>query len=298
MVRRIQRLFGCRRALALAILSAGLWAQAGADQTSPPPARVVSMNVCTDQLAILLAAPGQLIAVSHFAHEPRMAALVDQARAYPAIHGRAEEIFLLKPDLVITGTFSNYATAQMLRRLGVKVVTMAPAASFDGIRANIRTIGAALGRDQQAADLIAVFDADLAAARRDLGDSPPRVALHAVNSYTSGAGTLAHDALTAAGLANVAAEQGTVGMARLPLELLVMSAPDLVIRGRAYDAPALSQQTFTHPAFLALAAQTDHAPTLGADTVCGGPFTANAVRALAAVRDRLTHGGTDDDSRN
>ena len=36
------------------------------------PRRVVSMNLCTDQVAMLLAAPGQLISVSDLAQDPRM----------------------------------------------------------------------------------------------------------------------------------------------------------------------------------------------------------------------------------
>ena len=35
-----------------------------------PPQRVVSMNLCTDQLAMMLAGPGQLISVSHLGHDP------------------------------------------------------------------------------------------------------------------------------------------------------------------------------------------------------------------------------------
>lgn len=62
-----------------------------------PPARVVSMNLCTDQLAMLIAAPGQLVSVSHVARDPVSSALAEQAQAYPVNHGSAEEIFLLAP---------------------------------------------------------------------------------------------------------------------------------------------------------------------------------------------------------
>jgi iron complex transport system substrate-binding protein len=40
-----------------------------------PPRRVVSMNLCTDQLAMLVAAPGQLLSVSRIARDPRVSAL-------------------------------------------------------------------------------------------------------------------------------------------------------------------------------------------------------------------------------
>ncbi len=41
-----------------------------------PPERVVSVNLCTDQLAMLLAAPGQLISVSHLASDPLSSSMV------------------------------------------------------------------------------------------------------------------------------------------------------------------------------------------------------------------------------
>ena len=129
------------------------------------PARVVSMNLCTDQLAMLLAAPGQLISVSYLAHRPRASVMAEQAKSYPANRGLAEEIFLLGPDLVIAGTFTTRATVSMLKRLGIPVVEFAPASSLQDIRARIAQMGEALGQQEEATALIAKFDADLDAAR-------------------------------------------------------------------------------------------------------------------------------------
>src|SRR5690625_531746 len=58
-----------------------------------PPARVMSLNVCTDQLATALAAPGQPISVSFLARDPAQSAMPEEAEAYPLHHGRAEEVF-------------------------------------------------------------------------------------------------------------------------------------------------------------------------------------------------------------
>src|SRR6056300_563463 len=58
------------------------------------PLRVVSMNLCTDQLAMMLADEGQLISVSDIATDPNMSPMAEAARAYPINHGQAEEIFL------------------------------------------------------------------------------------------------------------------------------------------------------------------------------------------------------------
>ena len=67
-------------------------------------------------------------------------------------------------------------------------------------------MGALLGQPERAAALVAAMDATLAAPPPP--GPPPRAALYYANGYTSGAGTLADEILTAAGYANIAAERG------------------------------------------------------------------------------------------
>ncbi len=129
------------------------------------PQRVVSMNLCSDQLAMMLAAPGQLVSVSSLAQDSRLSPMADEAAAYVPNSGRAEEIYLMRPDLVIAGTYTPPATLSMLRRLGIRVETPPPAEDFDAIRTEITRMGTLLGREEAARDLLARFDADLAQAR-------------------------------------------------------------------------------------------------------------------------------------
>ncbi len=249
---------------------------------APPPARVVSMNLCTDQLAMLLARPGQLVAVSRVAADPVASALWREAAAYPAVPADAEAIDLLAPDLVLAGTWDSPATLALLRRLGLRVETFDVEASFDDIRAHVTRMGALLGTPDRAAALIAAMDAELA---RPLPPGPrPRAALYYANGYTSGAGTLADRILAAAGYANIAAERGRAGLVHLPLEVLVMSAPDLLVTGQDYPSPALAQGILGHPAVRALAA--GRAQVADNLWVCGTPLAARAVAALRAARPR------------
>jgi hypothetical protein len=44
-----------------------------------------------------------------------------EAAAYPINFGGAEEIFLLQPDLVLAGVWSDPTTVAMLRSLGIEV---------------------------------------------------------------------------------------------------------------------------------------------------------------------------------
>lgn len=239
------------------------------------------MNVCTDQLAMLIAADGQLLSVSYLANDPGSSVLAAEAGRHAVNHGLAEEVFLMKPDLVLAGTFSTRATVTLLRRLGVAVEEFAPEASFDDVRANIRRIGVLLGREARAAELVADLDRRLASVAQAGRREDVRVASWFANSYTAGAGTLVDAVITAAGFTNMASRFGYEGTARLPLELLILVRPEMLLDGGSNpDMRALAHANFGHPAYRELAEVTPAVTVPSAYTICGAPFTAEAVRLL------------------
>lgn len=270
---------------ALLILGLVACARAGTAQ----PARVVSINACTDQLAMLIAEPGQLISVSYLATAPGVSALADQARlgGYRLNFGRAEEVFLLEPGLVLAGSYSGRATTTMLRRLGLQVEVFPPAASFDDIRANMRRMGRLLGREARADALIAEMDATLEGLPR-LDASAPSAAYYGANGYSVGTAALLHDVMGRGGWRNAGADFGLVSVAKLPLELLVMSPPDgVLLSAPRRGPPARAQEILRHPALRHTAEARMEIRLADALTTCGGPFTAEAARQLAGARAAL-----------
>jgi iron complex transport system substrate-binding protein len=172
------------------------------------PQRVVSMNLCTDQLALMLAAEGQLVSVSDIAQDPLTSAMHREAAAYPINFGGAEEIFLLQPDLVLAGVWSDPTTVAMLRSLGIEVAQIDVANSLADVPdPACGTSARLLGRDQAEA-LIRTFETDLA--RLAGPDDGPRAAFYYPNGYTLGTGTLSHDIITHAGFTHIAEELGRV----------------------------------------------------------------------------------------
>jgi iron complex transport system substrate-binding protein len=238
------------------------------------------MNLCTDQLAMLIAAPGQLLSVSYLAAEPRMSPMADAARAYRTNRGQSEDLFLMHPDLVLADEWSDPAAVAMLRRLGVRVEQFPPGQSIGEIRGNISRMGDLLGQSARAAQVLADFDRAMAAIPPPAA-SRPRAALYGPNGWTDGPASLAGQILDAAGYANVAGPLGIGFGGTLPLETLVMADPDLVITGSREDGAARAEEPLSHPAlrpFLSDTALTDAA------WVCAGPFTPAAIRALALHR--------------
>jgi iron complex transport system substrate-binding protein len=254
------------------------------------PKHVVSMNVCTDQMAMLIASPDQLYSVSHLASDPNSSVLVDQASKFVINHGLAEEIFLMQPDLVIAGTYTTRTTVDLLRRLGFKVEEFAPENSFEEVRANLKRMGEILGREQRAAELIVELDRGLA----ELAGNPvPQrtVAPYYANSHTSGAGTLVDAIVKASGLTNIGDRLGFSGTVKLPLELLLLANPDLIAAGDGrHDAPALAQENFVHPAYKAVARGGREIVVPPRYTICGAPFTLEAARTLQDAARNLPEG--------
>jgi iron complex transport system substrate-binding protein len=120
------------------------------------PQRVVSMNLCTDQLALMLADEGQLISVSDIAQDPLTSAMHREAAAYPINYGGAEEIFLLQPDLVLAGVWSDPTTVAMLRSLGIEVAQIDVANSLADVPdPECGKSARLLGQEDQAEALIA-----------------------------------------------------------------------------------------------------------------------------------------------
>ncbi|WP_312365853.1 ABC transporter substrate-binding protein [Ensifer sp.] len=280
----------CRRFLVAGLLWAASPAGISAAET---PRRVVSMNVCTDQMAMLLADKGQLYSVSYLAADASTSALADDAKRYVLNHGLAEEIFLMKPDLVIAGTYTTRTTVDLLKRLGFVVEEFAPEVSIAEVRTNLRRMGKILGRQQRADALVAAMDAEIARLQA-MNLSEVELALYYANGFTSGSGTLVADIVGIAGLENLAERLGISGTGKLSLEALVLARPDLIAVDASPDrGPALARQTFDHPAFRAISAGHRAVQLDSRYTICGGPFTLIAAGILQQAA--MTLGGVKPD---
>lgn len=272
---------------AAALLAALAGTGAGADSALPT---VYSLNLCTDQLAMLLAAPGQLQSVSELATDPSLSVLHEQARQYPANRGLAEDVVAASPDLVVTGAWSARNATDLLRGLGYRVETFAPDLTLDGIRSDIARMGKLMQREQQADGLLADFDAQLAKAPDAACPASfrPSLLVYGPNGVTEGAGTLPDTVIEAAGFRNLGAGPGTGGMAFVSLENVIAMQPDVILLPAADPAaPALAQKLFNHPALKASGARIVRGAVDPALWTCGGPFTARAVTGLKQLRASL-----------
>ena len=268
-----------------ALAAAGLLAGSGGVLSGPS---VASLNVCTDQLVMLLAEPGQLKSVSNLARDPTLSSLHVEARQYPVNKGVAEEVLLVKPDLVVTGTFSLHNTTGLLSRLGFAVEEFEYSQSVETIATDIRRMGRLLEQSARAEVMASRFEHDLAALEPLACSRKPVALFYGARGVALGKGTLAHSAMQAAGFINMAAERGYEGVAAFPLELLVQDPPDLIILPKSTPgAPALADEILSHPVLRKLKTTVTGSFSRPASLNCGGPFTMQAIHELRALAPSL-----------
>ena len=261
-------------AAAAALLLAGGPVAAAAASTAAPPRRVASLNLCTDEIALLVAAPGQLASVSWLAHGPKETALAARARALHANRGTIESVAALQPDLIMTGGFAPPYAAELAGRLGARTLDLPPPRSLAGLEANIRAAGAALGQAARAEALVAAM-------RAALGPQPQR--LQDAIIVQGGGLTPSPEGLSAQLLRHAGLRQRALGGGRASLELLLAHPPAvLVTSGYRAGETSLNNQWLQHPALQRLAATTRRMTLDGRAFLCPGPLAAIEVARLRA----------------
>jgi iron complex transport system substrate-binding protein len=260
----------------LALLASPAWAK---------PQRVVSLNLCADELALRLADPGVVKSVTWISQDPLNANLAAKAAALPANDGHVEEALAYDPDLVLVGPFADPASIGLLRQVGAPILQVSAPRSLDGVRREIRRVAAALGESQRGEALVDEMDSRLARVAVDPGRPRLTTIVLQPNGFTVGPGSLVDEILTRAGLDNLAARRLDIAAdAAVPLEVVASLEPDVLILDRSEEvAPSLAEAALDHPAIRALARRMTIVALPARLWTCGGPEIAEAVERLAAV---------------
>jgi iron complex transport system substrate-binding protein len=230
--------------------------------------RVVSLNLCTDQMLVLLA-PEKVTALSSLARDPALSFVAQQAAQLPTVRASAEAVLALRPDLVLAAPFGAQTTLALLEQEGTPVLRVDLPQDFAGIRKQTHSLGNALGVPQRADALLDAMDAALGQPPHP--PHPIRALVWEPRGFTAGPGTLMDAVLQMAGLTN--ASDGR----RIGLEALLREPPDLLVVPAAPEFPSLATELMDHPTLAGLRRRTFPPPL----AICAGPFTAQAAALLA-----------------
>ena len=285
--RYLARVLQCLLAIILPLVAPALSADSPLKGTAPN--RVVSLNLCTDELLLSVADPRQIVSVTWLSQDPSQSAFAEHAAAYQGNRGLLEEILQLQPDLVLAGPFGSAYVMQFLAQQNIPVARFELALSLTDIMDNVERLGHLLGRNKYAQQLNHNLRDRLSQIQQrstDANDGQPIAAVYDANGFTAGAQTLADDILSAAGFTNYAVHHGFGLFDRLPLEQLVVYPPDLlIINQHDTQQPSLAQELTTHPVLRARAGTT--LAVAAKRWACGTPSVIEVVEQLNRWRSQL-----------
>ncbi|HYD11812.1 MAG TPA: ABC transporter substrate-binding protein [Allosphingosinicella sp.] len=236
------------------------------------PRRVASLNLCTDELLLMLAAPGQIASVTHLAQQEAETPLWRQARAYPRNDGSLLSVVALQPDLVVTMGGGTRDRLGIAARLGIRTLDLVFAQTLGDVADNVRRLAAAIGRPEAGTALIRRMSA--------LIRSRPRGGRIDTIWLGGGGRTVAATGLEAQWMVLAGLRQRPLQGDRVPLETLVASPPALLLRSD-YRAGQYSsdQRWLSHPAARHAAALRT-LPTDGRRWTCMGPLLIEEIERL------------------
>lgn len=252
---------------------------------APPPAaprRIVSLDLCADQLVLALADRSQIAGLSRFARDPGLSAAADKVRGLPILRDTGESLLVAHPDMVVA------IPARPLPALdphSYRLVDAPNADNYGMIVAQLRQVGRAVGHADRAEAIVDDMNTRLAA----LPHRPGRgkiAAYYQRRGYMTGTGTLVDELIGRMGLINLAAKLGKPVLSQLSLEEMVAARPDyLILESATADVRDQGTEMLHHPALRDI-------PRLWipqAWTVCGTPDYVRAAESLARQLQSTRH---------
>lgn len=256
--------------------------------------RILSINLCADQLIMLLAEPQQILALSSLSREASGSYFHQKAKHYPQAEPLAEDILPLAPDIVLTGPYTSRYTLSLLDELGIRVESLSIANSIEAMLNNVVLVGSLLNQQERANTIREQALSRQEYIRQRVSELEkestrvPRAVVYDANGYTVGDETLRGEAMKLAGWHNVALDKGIASYGVIALEELIRMKPDALIES-PYSAETYSRgQWLTHhPALRSAGLDPLIIKIPSSQTICAGPWTLDVIEKLLDARSGL-----------
>ena len=272
--------------LTVLLLLIGLAACGVSSQSQPPesprPMRIVSLDYCADQYVLKFADREQILAISPDAVKD-FSYMRDAAVGMPTVRPIAEDVLILKPDLVVRAYGGGPNAEAFFERAGVPVLTVGWTSNVDSEEAGsipslIQHMADGLGQSEKGRQVVSDFRKRLAQIdKRTDGET----ALYMTPAgVTTGPGAMVHEMLLAAGFENF---QKKPGWRSIPLERFAYEQPDVIAAAFFHQLTNHpdSWSPMKHPVAERQMRDQTVVPLQGAWTACGGWFIMDAIEALA-----------------
>jgi len=242
---------------------------------------IASMNVCTDKLLLAFADPDQILGISRYGRDDWHAGATE-AR-FPVLSGGAEDVLMLRPDVVVTTPFNDAATRRLLRGQGLHLEEFGVPRDIDEVRAQFSRMAELAGHSERGAAALARLDVALGAARDRLKGRRERVLALSRRGWVAGRESPIGVLLAAVGLRNAADELGISTGALVSLEAVIVLKPDLLLISEQGEPDEdEGSALLSHPALVRFYPATARIAIPERFALCGGVMLAQAIDALIA----------------
>lgn len=244
------------------------------------PKRMISMNLCADQMLMKLADPGSITALGPFSREPRLSFFADRANAFPQLKNRTENLLKTDADAIVFGPFDNMYMRSALRRQGIREIVVGRWVSLNEVKEGITGFSEAIDQAPSGAQLVQEIERSVA----ELKDVVKSVARYSFlllqrRGYV-GEGHSVAELLEIAGLTNAA--DGAPAQFMSVESIIALRPTLLVVSGHNSRAEDRGLELLEHPALTRLYPRSRRIAVPDELTICGGPSTPSLVRHLKA----------------
>lgn len=250
------------------------------------PQRIASLNLCTDQLLLMLVPRSRVVSVTAWAARPEASYMAEAARGIATNQGSVETVLPQNPDLILAGEYTDVTLLKVLRNLGYRVETVPVPQNLEQTRAHILHFGELVGESEGARRIVEDMDRRLARIDESMARLPRKelAAAYAPNGLTVGRGAVLAQIIERAGWRNLGSELPIHGYGAISLEQLLVAQPQLLvldITATGHD-DSIAHSYLAHPALSTLKQHARSVVISPALSECVGPNTIDAIELLAA----------------
>ncbi len=256
------------------------------DPQTESPERVVSINLCTDELAIQLAKSGQLAAVTFLVKDPRSSIYWKSAKPFSSHNNSLEQIVSYKPKLILASQYTPPALLIRLKQLGFKVFVLAIAKTLNQVNNNILAVGDKLGNVTAAKNLVKQNINSV----NKIGKSMDfkrvlNIVIYLPGGVSHSGKGLMSQLVKRVGMRNIATVKGYTGWRSVSIEQLLDWNPDLLIVIESYSrVRSMANELFRHPSIQYFRNQNRIIYIPVQWLSCGSPSTVRILKELIMAR--------------
>lgn len=246
--------------LIFSLIASILWAVHPPQPPSQPPRlaqkpqRIVSQTLATDEILLAICPSERIAALSPLATDSSYSNVTEIAQKLGRSVYNLEQLLALQPDLVLVAQYNRAELLTLLNQVQIPMLKLTRFSQLQDIQDNIRSIGQAIGEEQQATALLKQMNTALANLQARIPNRPPpRVISYSLEGLTAGQDTTFDAILRAIGAVNLSAEQGLQGVVAISSEQLIAWQPDFIVVGAPKNQfDAILRQLQAQPTFQAV----------------------------------------------